>query len=79
MEGSFPYFLFLEKSAGFSSPSLLWIGRAFPRSWPSLGAQKLQNNERTSADMQGLEHMGVSKNSGTPKWMGNNGKPYSNG
>ena len=50
MEGSFP-----NKMPGGSPPdflpSLLWIGRAFPRSWPSLGAQKLQNNERTSTDM----------------------------
>ena len=32
-----------------------------------------------TSDSQRVQHMGVSKNSGTPKWMVYNGKPYKNG
>ena len=46
LEGSFPDMIPVS-SAGFSS-KLSVPGRAFPRSWPLLGAQKLHNNERTS-------------------------------
>ena len=30
-------------------------------------------------DYELINYMGVSKNSGTPKWMVYNGKPYENG
>ena len=62
----------------------IWAVAFFRKNTPPKFNMEPENNgfQMDFPGIQGLIfrfHVGVSKNRGTPKWMVDNGKPYSNG